>query len=242
MHYYIDGYNLLFRTLRAGDDLRKQRQDLIVELETKSQFLELDVTIVFDSHYQPDEGARSRFKNLEVCYSGVGETADDFILQELKEKNSKEETVVTSDRQLAWRCRRRLAQTISVEEFMAWLDKRCKNKRRQIKLQTKLAKQVEIQPLKKSEKVQLLIEEQELQKKKLSEGSFDYYLETFQAHFELEMTQKPAVSTKTSSEQKVKKQKKKLPKETPKDTHESNMQHWLKAFERKTDNDDIIDF
>ena len=35
MHYFIDGYNLLFRILRAGDNLQKQREEIIQDLEIK---------------------------------------------------------------------------------------------------------------------------------------------------------------------------------------------------------------
>lgn len=134
MHYFIDGYNLMFRILRAGDDLQSQREKIIHDLHEKIQLLDLDVTLVFDAQYQYGDETRSHLHPLEICFTREGETADDYIIGALKAApNHRQETVITSDNKLAWRARRHLAKTESIEEFMSWLNKRYRNKVAQMK-------------------------------------------------------------------------------------------------------------
>lgn len=125
MHYFIDGYNLMFKTLSPGIDLKSQREQVILTLNEKVQALKLNATIVFDAQYQLGEGSRSHFQTLEICFTDEGETADDYILRAIKRsKNPKLETVVTSDKKLAERSRRLLANTQSVKQFLDWLEKK----------------------------------------------------------------------------------------------------------------------
>ena len=129
MHYFIDGYNLLFRVLKSGDNLKSKREEITKNLETKIDILKLDCTLVFDSHYQEDDSTRSHYKSLEIVFTATGQTADEYILTELKQsKNPTQHTVITSDKILARLCRMRLSKTESVEEFLCWLNKRYKNK------------------------------------------------------------------------------------------------------------------
>ena len=69
MHYFIDGYNLLFRTTYASEDLAFQRQQIILDLNKKIQVLNLDVTIVFDSQYHPGESERFHYNQLEIEFT-----------------------------------------------------------------------------------------------------------------------------------------------------------------------------
>lgn len=143
MHYYIDGYNLLFRTLRTDDELRRQREVLILELEAKVNFLQLDVTLVFDSHYRPDDGSYFHYNTLKICFTAEKESADDFIVKEIKASlKPTQQIVVTSDKLLADRCRRLSAKTEKIEEFIGWINKRYKNRKRQLKLQTQIHRQL----------------------------------------------------------------------------------------------------
>lgn len=223
MHYYIDGYNLLFRSLHAKDNLKTQRQELIHYLETRCQFLNLDITVVFDSQYQPDDGSRSHYSCLEICFTAEGETADDYILQELKESlTPSEETVVTSDKKLAWRCRRRLAKTESVEEFITWLNKRYKNKLKQLKEEAekiKAPKTPEPPPPQK-------LPPKSPKKGDSPESCFQFYLESFEANTQLIA---PPSSPKSSTPS-INAKKKKAPK-PPEDPLISDMERWLRAFE-----------
>lgn len=172
MHYYIDGYNLMFRVLRAGDDLQKQREKIIKDLQAKIQLLALNATLVFDAHYQENEAQRFHIHPLEILFTAKGETADEAILRLLKAAPKPEQcTVVTSDKRLAWAARRRSAKTESVEEFLEWLNKRFHNKLRRLKQ----AKETSPPPQLKKQKAR-----QEREPGTSVEESFDYYLEIFE--------------------------------------------------------------
>src|ERR1700722_447984 len=105
MHYFIDGYNLLFRVVRAliDEDLQQQREKIIADLSHKISLLNIDATIIFDSYYQKGLRERSFSQSLEVLFTDEGETADECILDELKKcPHPRNEMVVTSDKKLAW--------------------------------------------------------------------------------------------------------------------------------------------
>src|ERR1700722_8106526 len=132
MHYYIDGYNLLFRAAGGAStsrDFKSQRESMVHSLNVKIASLKLDVTIVFDSQYFEGEGSRSHYKHLEICFTPLGMTADEYILEQLKFcRSPQHEIVVTSDRDLAYKARNLSASTESVDEFLGWLNKRYKKK------------------------------------------------------------------------------------------------------------------
>jgi uncharacterized protein len=227
MHYYIDGYNLLFRILKAGDDLRKQREEITLDLDKKASFLELDLTLVFDSHYQEDANTRSHFNSIEIIFTARGETADEFILQELKESHApSQHIVVTSDKKLARLCQLRLGKTESIDEFLAWTTKRYKNKLRQKRQQTLHP------PILKTTKVETIKVNTPPSDSEPPQNCFDYYLDRFEkeiAALEKEIpfppSKKPDVKTP-----KVKKLKA-IKKETQ--TEISDLERWQKAFERQ---------
>lgn len=191
MRYYVDGYNLMFRLLRAGEDLQKQREQVIRDLNLKAGFLELEVTLVFDSKYQAGAAERVRVEHLDVLYTNEGETADECILEEL---TGHQETVVTCDRKLAYLSRLKLAKTESVTEFMLWLNKRYKNKIRHLKNPVEEKPQL-VQP-KKFEPPK---------PGKNLEESLDYYLHAFGG------------TNEVAQEKKEYKLKHKLPEETDMD-------------------------
>jgi uncharacterized protein len=140
MHYLIDGYNMLFRLLQDGEEeLQGKRESFIYDLNKKISIIKLNVSIVFDSAFQMGERSRSHYAALEILYSAEGETADDYILDELKNTlHPENETVVTSDKKLAWKVRNRSAHTVSVEEFILWLNRSYKKKLRQFKKEIQL--------------------------------------------------------------------------------------------------------
>lgn len=237
MHYYIDGYNLLFRVLRAGDDVRKQREEITVDIERKVNLLELDATLVFDSHYQEDDNTKSHFNSLEIIFTSTGETADEFILQELKEsQNPSQHTVVTSDKKLARLCQLRLAKTESVDEFLAWIGKRYRNKLRQKKILTSkplIPKTAELpksppppQPPKPQDEAL---------------NCFDYYLTTFEKEVSEQEKLSPPLPKKAAQEPKKPKVKKRQL--TQEESQLSDLQRWQKAFEKNlTDDSDNFVF
>jgi uncharacterized protein len=132
MHYVIDGYNMFFRLKYDDDDLQHQRDIMLEDLYKKVAVTGLDVSIVFDAAFHLGERSRSYLDELEILFTGEGETADDYILDALQSTFHPEQTiVVTSDRILARRARSYLAHTETVEEFISKLNRSYKNKLRQ---------------------------------------------------------------------------------------------------------------
>ena len=103
--------------------MQSQRESIIYDLNKKISLIKLDVSIVFDAAFQIGGRRRSHYNALEILFTGEGETADEYIIDEIKNHpNPHQETVVTSDKKLAWHIRNSSAHTESVEEFMLWLN------------------------------------------------------------------------------------------------------------------------
>jgi uncharacterized protein len=119
MHYFIDGYNLLFKNDRFDQDLQKQRQKLISFLNS----FELPFCLVFDgTHGKENFSSLYTFDHLTIVYTEKGKTADDYILERLSNilKPSKN-TVVTSDKALALKCKLLGANVQTINSFLSWL-------------------------------------------------------------------------------------------------------------------------
>lgn len=213
MHYYIDGYNLMFRMVRAGGDLQSQRTHIIEELNTKISALELEATLVFDAHYQAGEGSRSHMKALEIRFTNKGETADQFIINELRTcKDPRKHTVVTSDKRLALHVRSKLAKTETVEEFMQMLNKRYRNKLKSEHPKLHKEPELTVPPPKKTEpSVGATAEE-----------CLDYYLKEFEKRAQDE------APVKMPKPPKRKPKNQKPPPE--KSSGEDDMTRWLRLF------------
>ncbi len=179
MLYYIDGYNLIFRILTAGDTLKHRRDALIKELSDKTELLKLNTILVFDSQHVSTEATRNHYKNLEIHYTNEGETADDYIICQLKMASERKGiTVVTSDLRLAWRVRRENALTLTSEEYLTSISRRYKNKIEQIR------QELEAAPPEKTQLPKLLPERHRKTKlknefKPNQEANVEYYLEKF---------------------------------------------------------------
>ena len=219
MRYLIDGYNLMFRVLRAGDDLQAQRERIIRDLNAKIQFLDLDATIVFDAHYQIGDSHRTHYRQVEILFTAQGETADEHILSTLKKaKEPSEYTVVTSDKKLAWLSRRKLAKTETVEEFLSLLARRFKNKIRRMK-EVKLVEPTK--PVKKAVPPVAPISQ------KNAEECFDYYLQQFEESFHDLASKAPIKKEEKPRTQPYNRQTR--PKKAIQDER-SDMERWLQAF------------
>ncbi|CCB90772.1 putative uncharacterized protein [Waddlia chondrophila 2032/99] len=208
MHYFIDGYNLMFRLSMMNDSLQAEREQFISNLYAKIQVVGLDVTIVFDAQHQEGLGSRTHLDFLEICFTDEGETADDYIIRELSSvPNPREEIVVTSDNKLAWLARRMHAKSEQVETFVRWLDHRYRKRKKE------LPKDFVI---KEPPKISLPEELPVSQEKNTADS---YYLNTFEKKFkELEPERSlPKPKKKTSS----------------KKAGESEMERWQRLFENR---------
>lgn len=225
MHYLIDGYNLLFRNLRAVDSLQKQRNELIADIAAKAELLHLDATIVFDSHYQPSESSKHHLGALEIIYTNPGETADEFILKSLKDlKKPSKTTVVTSDKILANHSRMRLAQSMTIDEFLHWINRRKKNIAAQKKQEapTILRPLIKPTPPPTPEKIE-------------TEQPKKHTLDDYEKIFTQSLHESDKILHTKRVEKKVAKGKKNPPKKKDDaDKIESDMARWMEAFEKRS--------
>lgn len=212
MHYFIDGYNLMFRLSMMKETLQAEREQFIADLYAKIQVARLDVTIVFDAQYSEGLGSRSHLDCLEICFTDEGETADDYIINELgSTPNPREEIVVTSDNNLAWRARRMHAKTEQVEEFMRWLDHRYRKKKKDLPNDY---------VIKEPPKIQLPEEVTPPQTQEELKASESYYLKAFEKKFkELEPKRNLPYPKNKSSK--------------PKEEIESDTERWQRLFETR---------
>lgn len=230
MHYYIDGYNVLFRFSKYGDRLALLRVKLIQDLGVKSELLKLDITLVFDSSFPEGDTTHSHFRNMKVVYTAQGETADEYILGELRSSpNARLETVVTSDKKLAWEVKNLRAKSEDVADFFALLNRRYQTQLHQIKQKKIPLAVVEVVSEPLVEKPAKKIKKTKPGKKVLPEECSEYYLEQFQKQFEQEEQERLSLKKKTSTPIKPKKSKPKKPPEEAIPDEE----RWLRIFEQR---------
>lgn len=124
MHYYIDGYNMLFRYALAKRDFQTERENLINELNQKITLLNWDVSIVFDGTFRQGGRSKAHLEMLEILYSAQGETADEYIVDAISQSpHPQREIVVTNDKILASHVRHFSAKVESVDLFMQHLNR-----------------------------------------------------------------------------------------------------------------------
>lgn len=207
MRYIIDGYNYLFRLLHKNEEVRAIRDDLISYLARMSDEAHLEISLIFDSKYQKGEHSRKRQELFELIFTDEGESADEWILRELKRSaNAKLITVVTSDRRLAMHCRNYLALTMECRDFQQFIVKKAKIKLIKVQKEKPPLKNLPISP-----------------PKNVLSG-FDYYLQEFEKRVEeqpLAPKQKKKLIKKTTQPQKEKM------------TESQELERWEKLFSEK---------
>lgn len=135
MHYWIDGYNLLFRIPAANlpkHSFEDKRKAVILHLNSYVKTLGLKVSVVFDSvDPSNDPIRRSHYDALEVVYTAPKTTADDLLLEIASQTDRPGLLcIVTSDQALANKVRSFRVSTLSLEDFLALVSK--KQQKRQI--------------------------------------------------------------------------------------------------------------
>ena len=139
MHFYIDGYNLLFRLMPADRPLREHREELLSGLGEKAAQLSLSLTVVFDASYHKGQREEPHtFHSLLVVFTPFGLTADEWIVHELETGRIKQVTVVTSDKGLARHAKSFGAHVQSVENFVHWINVKAQKKARPKKKESDL--------------------------------------------------------------------------------------------------------
>lgn len=119
MHYFIDGYNFIFRLPKQTGALESERERLIASLIS----LNLPMTLVFDGGMD-NHVHRSHKGHLEIVYTGKKQSADEYILEEIcRRKKPNACTVVTSDKKLATLCQESGSHSQSISSFLSRLKK-----------------------------------------------------------------------------------------------------------------------
>ena len=126
MHYYVDGYNFLFRICNRGAPLEMRRESLIDILNRELRFLKGRCSLIFDSAQQIRNCPQCAFlDNLEVVYTPRDMTADAYIIELVDQSRTpKMLTVVTSDTGLARQCRSLGAHVTTIEAFITLIIKK----------------------------------------------------------------------------------------------------------------------
>lgn len=236
MHYFIDGYNLLFRLLPSEEDLQTQREAIIYDLNEKISLVKINASVVFDATSQVGERSRSHYDQLEIHYTNEGETADEYIIDEIKNhSNPERETVVTSDKKLAWQVRNFSGRTVTVEQFVQWLNRAYKNKLRRQAEEIK-AKTSPPPGIRASSKSLIPLADAPL------EAYHDYYAQIFEKEWEAHLAREQEIS-KSSPPPEKKKCPPRRPKQKidpfaeqfpPAERAASEMERWQKIFEHRS--------
>lgn len=218
-YYLIDGYNLLFYLQLAPDSLKNTRKTLVDEINKKISALNLQCTIVFDATLSVDS-SRSHLNTLEIVFTSQGQTADEWIIEELKLKRAIQKyVVVTGDKQLARLVRQQHVAVQSINEFLSNINCRYKNLK---KPKYKKLGSTAFQALNSQEISQPLAPPMPAVERIL-EGSLEYYLKVFEEKFQ----KMPQINRPVSL-----KKFKKCPQVERKD-ETLEMERWLKIFENK---------
>jgi predicted RNA-binding protein with PIN domain len=127
MHYWIDGYNLLFslpKGTHQKESFEARRKALISEINRQAEELALKITLVFDGTSDSPEYL-SHYKSLELLYTR--QSADEAILERVRmSKFPQEICVVTSDKELFSKAKELGALTLSLKNFLSLLSKKHK--------------------------------------------------------------------------------------------------------------------
>lgn len=117
MRLVIDGYNLIHAVpeLAFASDQGQGREALIEALRLYRKRRPHKISVIFDGGLEPG-GTATRAAGVPVKFSGADRSADDVIAG-IAAHEGNGLTVVTSDRELAGRCRVHGAVVISSEEF-----------------------------------------------------------------------------------------------------------------------------
>jgi len=130
MHYYIDGYNWLFRIPKSRKSFEEKRKEFIKSIHRLVEGRSCLVTIVFDSSDSSrDISSKGNYDFLEIVFTLKKQTADAYIENAVENAlRPKQITVVTLDRELQQKCLLRGANVATMEEFFNLFTKNKKNR------------------------------------------------------------------------------------------------------------------
>jgi predicted RNA-binding protein with PIN domain len=138
MYYWVDGYNLIFSLIKSNASLKTQRSEVILSLKKLFAKRKIAGTLVFDgSHKRDEESGLSYPSPLIVAYTPKGQSADEYIVEQIKgSKEAKQMVVITNDKGLAAHVKSYGAKVQANGEFIEWLHKQRKAKKEKIPVDT----------------------------------------------------------------------------------------------------------
>ncbi|SJZ60158.1 hypothetical protein SAMN02745116_00883 [Pilibacter termitis] len=120
----VDGYNMIgswqeLVLLKKLEQLEEARELLLFELSNYAKFEHLQVIVVFDAMHVPGISRSYDKYQLEVVFTGEGETADSYIERLAVEKNNvlTQVSVATSDLAEQWAIFSQGALRVSAREL-----------------------------------------------------------------------------------------------------------------------------
>lgn len=125
--YVLDGYNILFQKKLKEVPLEELRAELLKDLNTLAQHLHVEIVVIFDAHHTKDAFHRERFHSLDIVFTNLNQTADDFIIEYascLPKQERGQITVVSSDGHIRRSVRSEQIRVLSVHHFFAELSKK----------------------------------------------------------------------------------------------------------------------
>jgi predicted RNA-binding protein with PIN domain len=123
MPYIVDGNNVMGQTPGWHRDKAKSRLELLKRLAAFARLRSARLTVVFDGAPDREFPEASAFKGVKILYAKRGSNADDRIVELVESsRDPRGITVVTSDRQLAFRVRPRGASVVRSGEFRKRMD------------------------------------------------------------------------------------------------------------------------
>lgn len=210
-----------------GQELQSLREELIETLNEKAERFGLGITIVFDAMHQPDASTRSHFRSVEIIFTARRESADHYLLRIIEEAEFPSAiTLVSSDRDLAWKARLKGAHTLSVENFLCMV-KEGRHSHRGLKPKQK----IQSPPPSPKRALPKLKQEAEPSSQSLA----DPELEKYRQAFEERLAQEKPIPIKPSNAVPKDQSKQRRPKVRRKDSSpgESDFERWRRLFEER---------
>jgi len=133
VHYLVDGYNFFFRLREDIFPLEDARNSFIHELSSALLEIDTKASLVFDSGKDTilDVASKSHFGKIDVVFTPKGVSADDYIIELVEiERHPGSITVVSSDKGVLARSVSLGARTMSVEKFVAFVQRKQRKKRK----------------------------------------------------------------------------------------------------------------
>ncbi len=123
MRYIIDGYNLIFNIPNKSFGLENNRKEILSSLKVAFSGNENDLTIVFDG--KGLDVSFESFHLIQVIFTPSKMSADDYILEIVSASlHPSRVTVVSSDKNLSQQCKYFGTNTMTIKEFLKWVNKK----------------------------------------------------------------------------------------------------------------------